>query len=219
MKTKGELISDLELRFTESKPSDDLELERDQLAHWLDLSANSLLSDSLSKNISKGIDINPEYIVPSSYLTAASEALSEVTETNERYYINISSLDILPLKGFSRDYGVVRVHDEKNNQLVNITYDDSDFYKHLCFARPSKENMQWYRENGSIYIDGVDINTATYKKFRIFYIPVIDSSTLSDSDTYPLGDDILPMVVDIAEEIGWRQLRQPISDLENDGKQ
>jgi hypothetical protein len=219
MKTKGELVSDLELRFTESKPSDDLELERDQLSHWLDLAANTILSDNLSKQISKGGDINPFYITPSPYRAASSEDLSEVISTNERYSIDISDLDILPLRGFSRDYGVVRVHDETNKQLVNITYDDSDFYKYLTFACPSDDNIQWYRESENIYLCGVGINNATFKEFRVFYIPQINSSNLSDTSQYPLGDDLLPMILDIAEEIGRREFNQNIIDVENDGNQ
>jgi len=219
MKTKGELVSDLELRFTESRPSDDLELERDQLAHWLDLSANSLLSDYLSKQLVRKEDINPFYITPSTYIGASEEGLADVISTNERYYISISSLNILPIRGFSRDYGVVRVHDETNKQLVNITYDDASFYKYLEFACAKDDNIQWYRENTKIYLDGVNINNATFKKFRLFYIAPIDSSSLSDTDDYPLNDDLLPMVVDIAEELGRRQFLKPIVDLENDGQQ
>lgn len=219
MKTKGELISDLELRFTEGKPSDDLELERDQIAHWLDLAANSLLSDNLSKQIARNGDINPLYISVSSYRGASEEGLSDVISSNERYFVDISDLETLPLRGFSRDYGVVRIHDETNKQLVNITYDDSDFYKHLEFACSADDNIQWYRESSKIYLDGVSINNSTYKKFRVFYIPPIDSSSLSDSVAYPIGSDILPMIVDIAEEIGRREFNQNIIDLENDGKQ
>ena len=220
MKTKGELISDLELRFTEGKPSDDLEIERDQLGFWLDLSANAILSDYLSKQISKNEDINPFYIQKSAYLTPASEDITEVIEPDERYCIDISSLNILSPRGYSRDYGVVRLHDEENKQLVNITYDDSDYYKYLCYASPSDSNMQWYRENSNIYIDGIDVSNASLRKIRVFYIASINTSSLADTATYPLTDELLPLIVDIAEETGWRQLReQSISDQENDGKQ
>ena len=219
MKTKGELVSDLELRFTEGKPSDDLELERDQIAHWLDIAANSLLSDNLSKQITRRGDINPLYISVSSYRGASEEGLADVISSNERYLLDISDISILPLRGFSRDYGVVRVHDETNKQLVNITYDDSDFYKHLEFACSNDDNIQWYREDTNIYLDGVGVNNATFKKFRVFYIANIDSSSLSDTTDYPLGDDLLPMILDIAEDIGRRQFVQNIIDVENDGKQ
>lgn len=219
MKTRGELVSDLELRFTESRPSDDIELERDQLAHWLDLSANSLLSDYLSKQIVRREDINPFYITSNDYAGASEEGLDDVISSNERYYVDISSLNILPIRGFSRDYGVVRVHDETNKQMVNITYDDSAFYKHLEFACAKDDNIQWYREAGRIYLSGVGINNATFKKFRVFYVEPIDSSSLADTADYPLADDLLPMVVDIAEEVGRRQFLKPIIDLENDGQQ
>lgn len=219
MKTKGELVSDLELRFTKGKPSDDLELERDQIAFWLDIAANALLTDSISKQMAKREDINPFYISKSDYKTAASESIADVDISDERYSIDISDLKILPVRGFSRDYGIVRLQDEENKQLVPINYDDSDFYKNLCFAKPSDENMQWYREGSKIYIDGVDENIATYKKFRVFYIKTINSSSLTDSSEYPLTDDLLSIVVDVAEEIGRRQLMQPIDDLENNGQQ
>ena len=125
----------------------------------------------------------------------------------------------MPIRGFSRDYGVVRIHDETNKQMVNITYDDSDFYKHLEFACAKDNNIQWYRESGRIYLDGVNINNALFKKFRIFFVEPIDSSALADTTDYPLADDLLPMIVDIAEEIGRRQFLKPIIDLENDGQQ
>jgi hypothetical protein len=220
MKTKGELVSDLELRFTEGKPSDDIEIERDQLAFWLDLAANSLVADQLSKQMSRKEDVNPQYIQPSGYLTAQEEGLAEVNAAYERYSIDISGLRILPFRGKSRDFGVVRVQDNLNKQLVEITYDDSDFYRDLKFACPSSSNQQWYREDGKIYLDGVDFSNVNLRQYRVFYVQSIDSSSLTDAQDYPVGEDILSMIVDIAEEIGWGQLReQPVHDLENDGKQ
>lgn len=219
MATKGDIVSDLELRFTQGKPSDDLELERDQIAFWVDTAANTFLSDYLSRQIAKGGDINPIYISKSAYKTASSESLSEVVDNYERYGIDISDLNILPVRGFGRDYGVLRVHDEENKQLIPITADDSDYNKYLCFAKPSDNNIQWYRESNKIYLDGVNINIATFKKFRAFYFGAIDSSALLDTAEYPLDADVLSLVIDMAEEIGWRQIRQPINDLENNGKQ
>ena len=219
MKTKGEIISDLELRFTKGKPSDDLEIERDQIAFWIDIAANGLLSDYLSKQIKRGEDIDPYYISSSAYKAASEEGLDDVENIDERYYINISDLKVLPLRGLSRDYGVVRIHDEENKQLVDISYDDSSFYKNLCFSKPTRDNIQWYRESDRIYLDGVDVNNSTYKKFRVFYIAPIDSSSILDTSIYPLGDDLLPMAIDIAEGIGWKQIRESIEDIENDGQQ
>ena len=219
MKTKGQLISDLELRFTEAKPSDDLELERDQIGHWLDIASNSLLSDYISKQMARMEDINPFYIKTSTYRGAAEEGLADVFSTDERYSIDISDISILPVRGRSRDFGVIRVQNDKNKQLVEITYDDSDFYRNLCFAKATDENMQWYRENDKIYIDGVSVNNSGVFKFRVFYIAPIDTSADADTVTYPLGDDLLPMVVDIAEETGRREFNQNIIDVENDGRQ
>jgi hypothetical protein len=218
-KTKGELISDLELMFTQGKPSDDLELEREQIAKWLDDASNMVVSDQLGRQLAKGENINPVYIKKSAYIQATSENIAQALEPDQRYKIDISSLDILPIRGLGRDYGVIRVHDERNIQLTNITYDDSDFYRHLWFASPSCQRIHWYRENGEVYLDGVDANLAAIKRFRVFYVGTIESSALSDGDPYPIGDDIVSMVVGIAYENGLKQLQDGFMDLQNDGKQ
>lgn len=220
-KTKGALVSDLELRLTEGKPSDDLEFEREQLAHWLDQAANMILSDYITKQMLKREDINPEYIKSSLYRNPIEEGITEVAAADERYYIDISGLEILPPRGFRRDYGVVRVHDQYNRHMVNITYDESDYFDDLWYAKSDKDsrNFQWYREGGRVYIKGIDSTNYTTESFRVFYIEVIDSSLLADIAEYPLGEDLSPLVVDIAEEIGWRQLKDGLYDDQNDGNQ
>ena len=130
-KTKGELVSDLELRFTAGKPSDDFELMQEQIAHWLDVASNAILSDYFSKQLSKGGDINPEYINKSAMLAPASENITDVQASTQRYAIDISSLDILPIRGFSRDYGVIRISDKYNKHAINIRYGERQYFKEM----------------------------------------------------------------------------------------
>ena len=217
-KTKGELVSDLELRLTKGKPSDDIELERSQIAHWLDIAANTVLADALMKEKRKFDDIDAQYIKASDYISPVEETLTDVNAAYRRFYIPISTLDILPFRGHYRDYGIVRINNNKNQNIVEITYDDSDFYKNLWFASPSCNNIQWYREGGKVFLDGIDSSNAASEKFRLFYVAPIDSSTLEDTDEYPLADNLLSIISDLAEEIGRKQIYESIADLENDGK-
>ena len=60
--TKGQLISDIELRLTKGKPSDDIAIYRNQIAYWLDIERDNILTDILSDSIKKGNDIDPFYV-------------------------------------------------------------------------------------------------------------------------------------------------------------
>lgn len=221
-KTKGELISDIELRLTKSFPSDDLELERDQIALWLDQASNAVVSDLISKQIAKNEDINPYYITISDYISPESETLADVADVDERYFISISSLNILPPRGYSRDYGIIRVKDKYNKDLVDITGDQSGYMGDLWYSKADsdKRRFLWYREGGKVFVDGINSTNSSTEKFRVFYIEVIDSSSLADSATYPISEDIMPVVIDIAMEIGIEQMTgQIINDTINEGIQ
>jgi len=60
--TKEMLVSDIILRISKGKPSDDQELEPRQVAFWIDQWLPFLVTDLLNKRVSMGLGIDPNYI-------------------------------------------------------------------------------------------------------------------------------------------------------------
>lgn len=217
-KTKDELISDIELRLTQSIPSDDFEVEREQIAHWLDLASNSIVSDLLTNQIRRSGDIDPFYLLSTDLKNVSKENTSGILSDSIRYYIDISDIDVLSIPSESGDRGVYLVKNKSNKILPYIREQDVQWMKDLWFSTPSKNNPMWFRENDKVFIVGLSDKDYNQSKFRITYVPVIDSSSLNNEDEYPVTSDVLPMISDLAYENGIKELNEGELDLQNDGK-
>ena len=216
-KTKQELISDIELRVTRGKPSDDLELEQDQIAHWIETTANSVVADYLNKLIRANKAIPPQYIAKVLAIQLAQETAPSNTDEGIRHYLDFSSYDVMPL---DNDKGIVRVS-TLSGKRVNAINDEENFemLNKMYFSRPSRENLLWYREGDSIYVKGYGNSITTAVKLNVYYVPVIEVSSLANTAEVNITEDLLPIILDIVEEKAFRQLGYGFEDLQNDGTQ
>jgi hypothetical protein len=215
-KTKQELVSDIELKITRGKPSDDLELEKSQIEHWLDVTVNSVVSDYLNKLIRANKPLPPRYIAKVLSLQLNKE-VSNNTDEGIRHYLDMSPYDIMSL---DNDRGIVRVS-TLSGKRVNAVIDEENFemLNKMYFSKPSRENLLWYREGDHIFVKGYGNSITTAVKLNVFYVPVIEVASLSDSAEINIGDDLLPIVIQIVEEQAFRQLGMGFEDLQNDGTQ
>lgn len=214
MATKNQIISDIELRLTRGKPSDDLELSRRQIAFWMDTYRDIFVKDLLNDAVKKKQPINPYYLIDESCKLATEEILG-CEQCKNRFYLLLEK-DVMPLM---YNKGVFRVEDNRNVALKGFEKEDIEMLYNLRFSRPNQRNQVYYREGRKIFIEEVDEKIADIANYRVWYIPANYADTLSGDDEYPIDGDSLPEFIDYIEQIGIRQMYGEFEDLNNDGQQ
>jgi hypothetical protein len=215
-KTKQELVSDIELRVTRGKPSDELEIEQDQIVHWLEVAANSVVADYLNKKIRSKKAIPPEYIQKVLAIQLAQETAPSNIDDGIRHYLDFSSYNVMPLE---KDRGIVRVATLSGKRVNSVEEEDHNMLEGLYFSKPARENLLWYREGDEIFIEGYGDQIVSAVKMNVYYVPVIDISSLADTAEVKMTDDVVAIVLDVVEDMALRQLGADFEDLQNDGTQ
>jgi hypothetical protein len=180
-KTKAELISDIEIRLSRAKPSDDMEINQSLINFWIDNAANAVLSDHIESLLSRNEDIPAVYVTANRQNSISKETPEPADEQGIRYYVNISDLDVLEI---SSNHGIVRVTNSGGSVLTPAKYQDIRAMDGLWFSRANKDNMMWYKEDKKIFIDGVTAELYNKIKIDVFYIPSINTSSLADNEDY-----------------------------------
>lgn len=213
MATLGKMISDLELRFTAGKPSDDFEGSRQQMQFWLDSANGALLPTWIMKNNSG--------IVPP-VLIRRIDCLAVTTETPEceggccsytyiQFPKNPDGKPIVPIT-LPDDRGVIIMYRgvETIFRLPSPT-----MLSVMSNLKGGHDTMYFYRIADKMYLfNGV---FPSYSKITVMGA-FSDTSSLKDDDVYPTVDDLIPMILEEAEKIGRRQFAEG-NDLQDDGIQ
>lgn len=215
MATKGKLISDIELRLTMGKPSDDFELERSQIGHWLDILRDEFVKAILEKDIAGKKSINSFYITKEDCLPAVVD--DEDCEGDCLPEVKIT-LATMPM-GLTDDKGIVRVATNAGHTVSRSTINMYDYLYDLPFSKPSEDNLVWRREGKSIYISGADLEDVDITYFTVYYVPQYSSQDIGEDAEFNVEGDLLSQILDEAEAIGRRQVYGSDEDLENDGEQ
>lgn len=204
--TKHQIVSDLILRLTGGKPSDDMELDYDQVADWLDQARAMAIADWIRRN-------GGMYVPPG--LFKRYECQNFTTQTPECVFGNCFSNTYLDIERplTLREERSIRIQ-FTNGRTVNRLTSPQEYqiYKRLKFTNPE---IFWYRVGSRVYLIGGKPINSNYS----FFVDLIPASTvnLADTDEYPIIEELLPAVMQMAEEIGARELKIPM-DINNDGK-
>lgn len=211
--TKDQLISDVILRLTKGKPSDDLELERSQVAFWISIARDFVLKRYLEKRLTEGEPIDNTFIFKDTCKELNIESDFCLDDCNRIYAIlSKNPLDL------SDDLGVVRVRTNDGQRVDKTDISAVDMIMEMEFCKPSVENLVYYREGQKLVIMGVPESMKDLVYITAWYVPKEDLSCLAETDEVNITPDLLMPILDAAEEIGRRQLFGP-EDLENDGQQ
>lgn len=210
--TRDEMVSDLELRLSRWKPSDDFELPRNLISHWVDLARNELVQSQIEDDIEKGKDIDKRYLKTINGLRPAEETGTVNLDQGLRYFIDLGE-EVMNLPD---DVGVWRVSTNTGRLLAKQEFQDYDIICKLHFSKPSLELPSYYREGTKLFIEGLNAGLVNRAYYNVSIIP----SSFSDSefsDELILAPDMERLVAELAEEIGLRNLRIS-ADIDNDGE-
>lgn len=212
--TKHQLVSDIILRVTKGKPSDDLELEPSQVEFWINIYLPMLIKASLEEKLATNQDIDSSYITIEECVAPKIKDKS-CKDCQDNVYVDLCKLPM----NLSRDKGVLRVVTEDGQWVDKMSIFEIDNLRHLKFSKPSITNIKYHRIKKRLYFYGLTEDTLHLVNFNIAYVPFYDLESMSDSDQISVGDDILPILAEQVEAIARRQIYQSDIDEENNGKQ
>lgn len=209
MATRSELISDLELRLSRWKPSDDFELPRSLMSHWLDLARDQVVQADIENSLKENEKIDKKYLKRLNALRPLKEEVPTNIDCGVRFYIDLEE-DVMGLKG---DVGVWSVVNNAGKILSRYEYDDIDPIKDLHFSKPKVGNQMYYREGTKLFIEGISEELLNRLYYNATIVPS-DFGDDNDEDSFSADDSLLAIIMEIAEEIGLRNMRVR-ADIDN----
>lgn len=213
--TKEQLVSDVILRVTKGKPSDDLELEPRQVAFWIDLVLPAVVKSSIEEVLKSGGTVDPIYIQYEECINPQIKD-SSCAECQNNVFIELCKNPISLMK----DRGVLRVTTQDGVEVNKTTIEEIDVINKLSFSKPTLSNLVYHREKGRLYIHGADNRSYQLLQFNVWFIPAPQLlEDLADTDEVAVAADIIGMISTAVEEIARRQVYQGVEDEENDSEQ
>ena len=203
---KGDLISDLELRLSAAKPSDDDSVNRRQISDWIDLARDNYYASIIeSRNFDRSL-IHKEEELP--------VLQKENTHNPTQYYVD---LEFLPLHN-KVNRGIIMVNTDSGNTVYEEDFEHMKELSNLLFSNPKSTNLAYYQEGNRIYFEGFTSLSYTENKINVYYIPSEVDREASETDNYFLSPSDKDFVIKMAFEIGMQEMAQGDGDTENDGE-
>ncbi len=209
--TFSTLADDLILRIYSGNPSDDIQLEKSQVIHWLAIYRDSIVRDYLNKVIQAGKAIDTNLISQLTRLIPVQEVVAGDDDCNDKFYITLTKEPL----SLVNDMGVYHIEDEEGLEIGKTRTEMRSLVKNLRYARPTINNLNWYRVGTKVYIEGLTEDNFGEKQFTVLYIPS-QQGALS-TDTVQLGGDMLSTLMETVEEVARRQMLESKADVMNNG--
>ena len=218
--TRAKLISDIELRLTRGKVSDDFEVPKRQIAFWIDEIRDAVVSEYLNEAVKRGAPVDPFYITREECKLIATEDVPCIEDEDDCWERKIATLSGTPLFLIG-DEGMIHVTNNVGEEIHRVEHDDLNILRNMRLSRPSQSKLVYHREGQDLVIDGLSRNYGGRPKIRVAFVRSIRNWALADTDDYPLSDNLVPTLLDAVEEVAIRELAEEISfeDDINDGTQ
>ena len=207
-----DLISNIELRLTQSNVSDDFQIDRRLIRAWLDSSRSKLINDKFKENGSVTIE---SFL--SLYECVPIEEIDKDCPDGCSDSKFIVTLPSQPIVVDGNDVGLYRVETQTGNTIIRIKPNELNRLKRLKFGKPSRENIVYYRTADKLTIFGGTDNFKRGGRVNV-YVAIENTSKLKDTDEYPISSNLIMELLQMVEEVGRRALGIQ-EDLDNDGKQ
>lgn len=148
-----------------------------------------------------------------------SEETSGVDDHYERMYFDLTG-EVVDLWD---DSGIVRVlaiaEDDSKGYIFchKVSNETIDMFEALRFAKPSDENLVWYRLGTRVFVQGLNTSDIEYNSFFVDYVKRQDILAMADADIVNVTDLILPELINRVVQRGKMQLYGTQPDVANDG--
>ena len=220
MATRGKIISDIELRLTRGKISDDFEVSRRQIAFWADTERDEVVQIYLNGLVRKRKPIDPFYIERETCKLLSTEDVPCIDDDDACWERKKATLTGTPLY-VDGDKGIVHVTNEVGEEIHKVDHDDLQVLKSMRLSRPSQRKLVYHREKDDIIIDGLSKNYNNVPKLNVAYVRSLNGWTVTDDEDYPIADSLVPELLDRIEETARKELSEDDSyeDDINDGMQ
>lgn len=195
--TKGKFISDLRLRLGGN--SDDFDIDNRQIALWLDQARALVVKQSMMQN---GGELAPSLFVPYECVPVSREKSSCNDCFTYTLGLPATVLDLQDDAGINVFRPGGKSLDRRQSAAMASLIQASGF----------AEGAYWYRVGQSVRVEGKFPENI---KFNVHIIPS-DTSSVNDDSNYPIPSDLAMQVLEMAEQIGRRQIGTPL-DVANDG--
>jgi hypothetical protein len=213
MPTKQQIISDIIAQLTQGSPADDLELEEDQVAFWINVYLNQLVATECNEKLKRSQSIPNVYI--KKVFSEAGSFEEDEDSIQDRVYIELED-EVLALNNGG---GVLRVQVDDGTIVNRASVQTMNLFSAMRFAKPSQTNLLYTQEGNRIYIEGLKEVDIPFDLINIWYVPKQDVLSLSDSDEVLVSDLTLPILIQNCVETGKLQLLGTQIDTENNGNQ
>ena len=212
--TKRKLISDIELRVTNAKPSDDLSLPKEQISYWLDVQRDALVANYLNDLGRKGQPISSEYL--------SKQVFTEfdgVDVDGDSYVDDVSLLlDKKPLN-LLNDAGIVRVVDNGFREYHKRDLHNIQWLKDLKYCQPDTDTLTYHRENLTLIVQGLVSALFNYDTVTVYYVTSYVAESPEFDDEFVIDENLLDILLEEVEMLARREIYETAEDLENDGEQ
>lgn len=216
MATRREIRSDIILRLTKGKPSDDFEIDNRQIDFWIDTSRSAIIKQYIDSEALYGV----ESVITLFNGEKAVDVESRKISSNSLGINSVQYFSKLPgsVLNMSNDIGLYRVETEGGETIKRMKPTDVSRFKTLWWANPDDCNIAYYRVGDEIIYQGGKQGFLKNGKVNLYLVLENTRDQVSDNEEYPMPGSLISMLLDSCEEIGMREL-QKIQDLENDGIQ
>lgn len=194
MKTKAELISDLELRLSQHKLDEDYPISREYLGHILDITGERLLATFVDTELKKDRGVPPFCIRPYE-ATAFYEDLQPFRPGLDYFRL---ALPVHPLN-VSGDRSIVACYNPDGLHANIVTYQEFITLSNMRYTKFSPEHVVAFRKGQELLIFGPE-NTAATVDFELLIVPSIVGLDVQEADVYPMSEELLRELLDASEE-------------------
>jgi hypothetical protein len=207
--TKAQIISDIQAQLLQGSPSDDSQLEWDQIAFWVGYELNRLVAAECNQAIKAGKQIPAVY----KQLAALEVAVVEDSHEEDRIYVLLDD-EVLTLND---DAGVILVETEDGDEIPRVSLERFASIKKMRYAKPTLSRPIYYRRGEKIFLLGFTEVDIPFEKVHVYYVPRQDVYAMADTDEVLISDAIRSTLIDVVVQRGKLQLYGTQVDMNNDG--
>lgn len=213
--TKEQAIGDILIQLFQGTISDDSELQELQVADWLSEYINATVTTEINSKTARGEMIPQIYIRRAECEVGEEEETDCTDECENRIEFELDE-EVLTL---NNDAGIVAVETSEGDAIRQMSVETRSIVRNLRYAKPSENNLVYYRQANSIFVEGMKPVDIPFDKLNIYYVPKQNIAALDDTGVILISDLAYPAVKDAVVSRARLQMYGTQEDKTNDSDQ